>query len=149
IAGSNNLTLAGPIAVNDTAPATGSAFANTLTVANSGVTTLSGALSGAGNLVLAGAGFGYLNMTASTVILSGNNTGYSGTTFMTGPAVVAASNTAFGTGTLTLTGGSLLADTSGRTLANNLVVNGSFTLGGSSVNLANPAAGSTTNANLT
>lgn len=151
VAGSNNLTLAGPVAVSDATPATGSAFTNTPTLTSTGVTTLTGALSGTGNLLLAGAGSGYLNLNgASTVVLGGNGAGYSGTTFLTGPTVVAASNTAFGTGTVALTTGSLLADTAGRTLANNLIANGNVALGGSSVNLANPAVGSgklTLNAN--
>ena len=73
IAGSNNLTLAGPVTVADATPATGSEFTNTLTVTSTGVTTISGALAGDGNLLLAGSGSGYQNLTgAATVVLAGN-----------------------------------------------------------------------------
>ncbi len=146
ISGSNNLTFSGPITLTDTNMAA-DIFANTLAVTNTALTTLSGNISGAGSLLLAGAGDGYLNQTgASAVVISGNNSSYSGNTYLTGPSVVAASSNAFGTGTLILTTGSLFAEAGGLTLSNNLVLNGNFTLGGSSYTAM--GTGSSSNANF-
>src|SRR5262249_38193376 len=112
VAGSNNLTLAGPIWLNNGGPPAGT-FPNTPTLNTTAQTVLSGAIGGGGSLFLAGTG--------GTVILSGNNT-YSGGTFLTGNlTTVVGSNTAFGTGTLALTTGTMLSDAAGRTLANNVV----------------------------
>ena len=138
IAGSNNLTLSGPITLADTGTAA-CTFSNTLTVNNSAETVLCGQISGSGALFLAGSG---------NVFLTGNNT-YTGATFLTGNLItVAGSNTAFGTGTLVLTTGTLLADSAGSTLANNFVLNGSgFIFGASSYN--GTTSGSTNNSTLT
>src|SRR5207302_582815 len=80
--------------------------------------------------------------------LSGANS-YTGGTYLTGTlTTIVGSNTAVGAGTLTLTTGTLLADAAGRTLANNVVLNGfGFIFGGSSYN--GSASGSTASSSLT
>lgn len=102
------------LAMSLTDAATGTTF-NTLdsvdnTTARS--ITLSGVLSGAGQLVKTGSG---------TLALSGANTYGGGTTFGSGTVRVATSDTALGSGTVTFSGNSTLATASGggaRNLAN-------------------------------
>lgn len=79
----------------------------------------SGAISGTGKLVKDGAG---------TLGLSGNN-GYAGGTVLNSGILSIDSDTALGTGTITINGGNIRAGGAPRTLANNLILNDSFTLG--------------------
>ncbi|GGK08788.1 autotransporter-associated beta strand repeat-containing protein [Pseudomonas matsuisoli] len=83
------------------------ALAGELTLSEGADLTLSGVLSGSGDLVKAG---------AQTVTLSGNNT-YTGNTRLVAGSLVVGSDTAFGTSRLLAQGGSLTSDGS-HTLAN-------------------------------
>lgn len=96
---------------------------------------------------------------AGTVLLSGAGSRSGGTTLAEGTLRVG-NDSAFGTGTLTLGGGTLSSDGwSGRTLANNVVVNGNVALGHSAnrgyltftgaVDLGGATRQITTNANVT
>ncbi len=81
---------------------------------------LTGAISGSGNITTAG---------TSSVLLSGNNSGYSGnTTIITGTSITAASNTALGTGTTTVNSGGALMFQGGIT-----TTGGSLNVGGAGV----------------
>lgn len=144
ITGSNDFTFSGPFLQS------GGSF--TLTVSNSGNTTISGPLTlaegngtrtltigGAGNTVLSGTvqngtGTGPDGLTYSgsgTLSLTANNT-YTGTTTMNGAGRLAVgSNTALGSGNLTLSAGTLQASGGPRSLANPVSLRGNATLGGS------------------
>ncbi len=113
IGGSNDLTLTGSVALGSSG--------RTITVDNSGLTTISGVVSGTGSLTKAGAG---------TLVLSGNNT-YSGGTTLSAGSLGAGHNNAFGTGGLTINGGTIFASGGSRTLGNNVTVGGNFSIGGS------------------
>ena len=81
---------------------------------------LTGAISGSGNITTAG---------TSSVLLSGNNSGYSGnTTIITGTSLTAASNTALGTGATTVNSGGALMFQGGIT-----TTGGSLSVGGAGV----------------
>ena len=149
IGGSNNLTLSGPgtltnlaAPANLSASAVANVFGSTLTITNTALTTLSGAIGGAGSLIFAGA--------AGNTLASGAGT-YSGGTFLTaGNLILGASssgsvtNGPVGTGTLILAGGTLLSDSSARTLANNVTFAGATTLAASSIGAATSSGSSLT-----
>lgn len=81
---------------------------------------LTGAISGSGNITTAG---------TSSLLLSGNNSGYSGnTTIITGTSITAASNNALGTGTTTVNSGGALMFQGGIT-----TTGGSLNVGGAGV----------------
>ncbi|MEY3480684.1 MAG: polymorphic outer membrane protein, partial [Verrucomicrobiota bacterium] len=97
------------------------AITNSATVVfdQSGNGTYSGGMAGTGVLVKAGSG----------TLELGNST-YSGGTLLNGGAINLAGNTALGTGTVTIGNNTILSSvTTGRTLANNIVAAGDFTLG--------------------
>lgn len=97
-------------------------------VASGRLLTVSGTISGAGQLSLAGSG---------TFVLSGNTNSYSGGTILGAGTQVQINSsggftqTPFGTGTLTIGNGVQIRGTSAgsRTIANNIVLNGDLTLG--------------------
>ena len=71
---------------------------------------------------------------AGTLILGSANT-YTGGTILNAGTLQVGSATSLGTGGLTINGGVLASIASARTLANNVVVNGDFTLGGAGQNI--------------
>lgn len=81
--------------------------------------TCSGTISGTGSLAQSGSG---------TLTLTSTNT-YTGSTTLNAGTLGIGAGDALGTGTLTINGGTLRAVGSGRTLNNNVVLNGDFTLG--------------------
>lgn len=114
IGGADDLTFSGNAAM------TGN---RTLTVDNTGNTTFSGVISGAGDrLTKAGSG---------TLILNGNNT-YSGGLTINAGTVEFGDNGAAGTGTLTLAAGSTIqSGGASHSLSNAVTVSGNFSIGGS------------------
>jgi len=109
-----------------------------LEFAGAATQTLSGRISGAGALLLSGNG---------QLLISGNNTFSGGVTVTDGKAT-ANSSSAFGTGTITVSGNGVI-DLGGRTLPNNLVVDGG-TLQGGTIDVAKVTASSgQISANLT
>jgi autotransporter-associated beta strand protein len=122
IGGTTDLTLTGT-ATSVGNPPTGSW---TLTVTNTGLTTLAGAIgqSSSSSLGLAKGGTG-------TLLLSGANTYSGGTTLNVGGGTLALGNAgALGSGGLTLNGGVLRGNGTALTLANPLTFSGDFTVGG-------------------
>jgi autotransporter-associated beta strand protein len=113
IGGSANLILSGPGTL---------AGSNTLTVSNTASTTISGIVTGSGNLAVA-AGTG-------NVFVSASNT-YTGSTTLTSGTVTVSADNALGTGSLALNGGTLQASRA-VTLANAFTVGGMATIGGPS-----------------
>ena len=106
----DNLTLTGTINLG----------ADSLHNNGDGTNTLSGVISGTGNIDQTSAG---------TLVLSGANT-YTGGTYLFSGTLVAGSNQAFGTGSLSIQGGTLAASGAARTLDNATVnVDSNFTLG--------------------
>ncbi|MDQ0589228.1 autotransporter-associated beta strand repeat-containing protein [Variovorax paradoxus] len=130
--GTGALTLSGAVAFNAAAPADG------LTLGGSfaGTSTVSGVISGAGNLVMnGGAGNAWL--------LSGANT-FSGTTTVTSGTLQAGSNQAFGApNAVTVNGGTLDLNDFAITAASLSGTGGSVDLGSGNLTL-NAASGSTT-----
>jgi autotransporter-associated beta strand protein len=104
-----------------------------LNVTNTATTTFSGPIGGMGG-INANAGTG-------RVVLSNNTNNYAGGTTLTSGTLEAGSNGALGAGALNLNGGTFQANPAVM-LTNNLVVNGSATIGGS--NDINFAAGTAT-----
>ncbi|MBI2512681.1 MAG: autotransporter-associated beta strand repeat-containing protein [Opitutae bacterium] len=90
-----------------------------LTFNRSDAVTLSNLISGSGTVTQSGSG---------TLTLSTANT-YTGGTVLNAGTLGLGTNNAIGTGTLTINGGNLRAVGSARTLANNVVLSGDFTLG--------------------
>ena len=151
-----SMTLGGASDLTFTGNLTQSGGSRTLTVTNTGLTTLAGTVvlaennqartltvsPGAGSSVVFsgvvqnGAGSGADNLTksgAGTLTLSGANT-YTGNTTLSAGTLVAGNNAAFGTGTLVLSGAGavLRGDGTSRTLANAVTLSNSMTLGGAS-----------------
>jgi fibronectin-binding autotransporter adhesin len=103
--------------------------ANNLVLRNNGVTTstltLSNTISGSGGITLS-------SNNSSTIIFSAANTGYSGTTSITGPGgtgtgttivtLAIGNDSALGTGPLTLAGGVLATNGGPRSIANNTTI---------------------------
>ena len=84
-------------------------------VSGTGNLTISSVISGSGNIT---------KLSAGTLILSGNNSGYSGNLFVdSGILSVSTSNNVLGTGTTTVDTGGTLQITDGRTLANPITLN--------------------------
>ena len=115
LGGSNNLILAGQIALGGTN--------NTITVTNSNATVMSGTVSGPGNLILAG----------GTLILSGLNTNYTGETMINAGGFQAQSASALGTGQVVVANNASLLLLGSFTMANALVLNGSGPAGNGAV----------------
>ncbi len=111
ISGSNNLNLAGPIVLSGV---------GLLSVTNTAMTTLSGAISGPGYLTMSGSGT--LSLAASANTLGG--------IAVVGGTLVLPSAAALGTGSLGLGGGTLLAS-GPLSLANPLLLTGTSSLAGS------------------
>ncbi|GAB4176211.1 MAG: hypothetical protein Fur0032_16160 [Terrimicrobiaceae bacterium] len=112
-AGSGNLVFTGDVQLGNY-----TLTINATTSARS--VTLSGDLSGPGNLTKVGAG---------TLYLDGANS-HSGVTTLTAGTTVARNNSAFGTGNLRLNGGSLSSNAS-RTISNSVSLNATSTISGS------------------
>ncbi|HYD85192.1 MAG TPA: autotransporter-associated beta strand repeat-containing protein, partial [Opitutus sp.] len=121
------------------ASATGAlTFSNTGAIAYTGTgnrtLTLTGS-STAGNTLAAaianpaGNTTSIVKSSGGTWVVSGNNT-YSGTTTIEQGTFAFGSNTAAGTSVITVNGGTLSASGGERTIANNVVVGGNFTIGG-------------------
>ncbi|MEW6386615.1 MAG: autotransporter-associated beta strand repeat-containing protein [Thermodesulfobacteriota bacterium] len=110
IGGADNLTLGGTVNLGGAT--------RTLTISNTGSTTLSGVVSN-GSLTKAG---------AETLTLSGANT-YTDTSLTAG-TLIAGNDAALGTGTLTISDGTTLQASGTRSLGNNVSVSGNFTIGG-------------------
>lgn len=110
--------------LNGVAGSTVSLGSNALTInSSSGINgTFAGTINGTGGSIVKSG--------SDSLTLSGSN-GYTGGTTLNAGTLFAGSNTAFGTGTLTINGGILAASGGARTLSNNVVLGGNFTVGGS------------------
>jgi autotransporter-associated beta strand protein len=86
-----------------------------LDVISASVMTLSGLISGSGSLIKSGNG---------NLVLSGDNSGFSGTISHSAGVISVGNDNGLGTGILTLDGGKLNAYSTDRTLANQIVVAG-------------------------
>ena len=106
-------------------------FAGAVTLTNA--TTIN-TTNAAGNITLGGAvgGTASLTKTGTGILILSASNNYSGGTTLSGGTLAVSNNASLGSGTLTIGNGTRLASAGGtRTLANAVVVNGNFTVGGS------------------